>query len=362
MAEIKRMMTVQLQQQQAQPLSPQPQQMAMTEDEPEVAVNPRTENAASAGPAPKRRAIENLKERRLSDRVDNLEDRLTHFEEYIRMTFTNTITDRFIAIEQTCQQLTTTVSRLNMGKRTYAYIKDFLTERTTEIIARDQRLQKKKLGSVGTPQGSVISPLLFNLVMIGVAERLSRVARVRHTIYADDLTLWDPGGSDGHIENTLQEAVDAIEEQLDGSGLICSPSKSELLVIALKRAARKTKGNEPAREQDTIKIKMSGGHMIPVVETIRVLGMLIERKRVNGETVNRVVAKVTTAIRLIKRRRAASTLRQRGVHGAAKRSLLLLCLEKYDTSNALVACSSRVSDTCRQSRRRCEYVELGSRV
>ncbi|XP_050038266.1 uncharacterized protein [Dermacentor andersoni] len=112
MAEIKKMMTVQLHEQQAQPLSPQPQQMAMTEDEPEVAVNPRTENAASAGPAPKRRAIENLKERRLSDRVDNLEDRLTHFEEYIRTTFTKTITDRFIAIEQTCQQFTTTVQNL----------------------------------------------------------------------------------------------------------------------------------------------------------------------------------------------------------------------------------------------------------
>ncbi|XP_072143706.1 uncharacterized protein [Dermacentor andersoni] len=132
--------------------------------------------------------------------------------------------------------LTSCVSRLNMGKRTYAYIKDFLTERTTEIIACDQRLQKKKFGSVGSPQGSVISPLLFNHVMIGVAERLSQVARVRHTIYAEDITLWVPGGSDGHIETTLQEAVDAIEGQLDGSGLVCSPSKSELLLLNLSKA------------------------------------------------------------------------------------------------------------------------------
>ncbi|XP_075540081.1 uncharacterized protein LOC142574990 [Dermacentor variabilis] len=187
-----------------------------------------------------------------------------------------------------------------MGKRTYAYIKDLLTERTTEIIAGDLRLSKK-LGSVGTPRGSVIEPILFNLVVIGVAERLSRVARVRHTIYADDITLWVPGGSDRHLENTLQEAVDAIEEQLDGSGLVCAPSKSELLVIPLKIAARNTTDNEPAREQETIKIKTSGGHTIPDVEKIRVLGLLIERKRVNGETVNRLAAKVTTAIRLIKR-------------------------------------------------------------
>ncbi|XP_065311746.1 uncharacterized protein [Dermacentor albipictus] len=61
--------------------------------------------------------------------------------------------------------------------------------------------------------------------MIGVVKRLSRVEGVRHTIYADDITLWVQGGSDGHIESTLQEAVDAIEDQLNGSGLICSPSK-----------------------------------------------------------------------------------------------------------------------------------------
>ncbi|XP_049511435.1 S-adenosylmethionine sensor upstream of mTORC1 [Dermacentor silvarum] len=66
-------------------------------------------------------------------------------------------------------------------------------------------LEENKLGSVGTPQGSVISPLLFNLVMIGVGNRLERVTGVRHTIYADDVTLWVPGRSDGHIETTLQK-------------------------------------------------------------------------------------------------------------------------------------------------------------
>ncbi|XP_050026180.1 uncharacterized protein [Dermacentor andersoni] len=44
------------------------------------------------------------------------------------------------------------VSRRNTGKITYAYIHNFLTERTTEIIAGDLRLQKKELGSVGTPR------------------------------------------------------------------------------------------------------------------------------------------------------------------------------------------------------------------
>ncbi|XP_072145050.1 uncharacterized protein [Dermacentor andersoni] len=193
------------------------------------------------------------------------------------------------------------VSRLNMGRRTYQYIKDFLTERTTEICAGDLQLEEKKLGSVGTPQGSVISPLLFNLVMIGVANRLERVAGVRHTIYADDVTLWVPGGSDGHIETTLQEAVNAIEEQLGGSGLVCSPAKSELLVIPPTGAGRKRKNKEVEYERPKITVKTALGQVIPEVEKIRVLGLLIQRNRVNGETVNKLSAKAAAAMRLIKR-------------------------------------------------------------
>ncbi|XP_070378132.1 uncharacterized protein [Dermacentor albipictus] len=186
-------------------------------------------------------------------------------------------------------------------KDNYQYIKEFLTERTTEICAGDLKLEEKKLGSVGTPQGSVISPLLFNLVMIGVANRLKRVAGVRHTIYADDVTLWVPGGSDGHIETTLQEAVNAIAEQLGGSGLVCSPAKSELLVIPPTGAGRKRKNMEAKYERPKITIKTAGGQVIPEVEKIRVLGLLIQRNRVNGETVNKFVGKAAAAMRLIKR-------------------------------------------------------------
>ncbi|XP_077552461.1 uncharacterized protein LOC144166881 [Haemaphysalis longicornis] len=64
------------------------------------------------------------------------------------------------------------ISRLNMGQRTFAYVKDFLSNRTTTIHAGDIQLPKKQLGSVGTPQGSVISSMLFNLVMIDVANHL----------------------------------------------------------------------------------------------------------------------------------------------------------------------------------------------
>ncbi|KAH6933323.1 hypothetical protein HPB50_014337 [Hyalomma asiaticum] len=110
------------------------------------------------------------------------------------------------------------------------------------------------------------------------------------------------GGSDAYIEGTLQAAVDAIEKQVDGLRTVCSPSKSELLVVPPKGVRKKER--DPRRDREKITIRTSGGQVIPHVEKIRVLGMLLERNRANGETVNRLTAKVNSAIRLIRGYRA----------------------------------------------------------
>ncbi|KAG0443022.1 hypothetical protein HPB47_015372 [Ixodes persulcatus] len=178
------------------------------------------------------------------------------------------------------------VTKLDMGRRSYNYIRDFLTGRTTRLCAGDVELDEKELGSVGTPQGSVISPLLFNVVMIGVAQRLQEVRDVRHTIYADDITLWVSKGSDGHIEERLQEAVLAIEDHLEGSGL---------------RVGRWRKDAPIMVERPNITIRTRGGLKIPEVDRIRVLGMLFERNRVNGVTITKLNNKVMSATKLLRR-------------------------------------------------------------
>lgn len=187
------------------------------------------------------------------------------------------------------------VSQLNMGQRTFAYIKDFLTNRTTRIVAGDVELPEKTLGSAGTPQGSVISPLLFNLVMIGVAKRLESLENVKHTIYADDITLWTTGGSDGQIETAMQQAIDAVEEQLQTTGLKCSPAKSELLIIPPQGRSK------CSREHPNITLRTKEGTTIPQVTSMRVLGMHIDALRHNGITIQKLDIKITKAIRLIRK-------------------------------------------------------------
>lgn len=46
-----------------------------------------------------------------------------------------------------------------------------------------------------------------------VASRLAEVEDVKHTIYADNITLWVEGGSDARVEEALQRAVQTVEER-----------------------------------------------------------------------------------------------------------------------------------------------------
>lgn len=193
------------------------------------------------------------------------------------------------------------ISELNLGVRIYNYIRDFLTGRKAILLAGDITCEEQELGSTGTPQGSVISPMLFNLVMIGLAKRLQTVNNVSHTIYADDITIWSIKGSDGQIETALQKALEVVEDYLAGTGLRCSPKKSELLLYRPTLRGRPPKDFVKIRQSEEIQLHTKDGVTIPIVSRIRVLGMIIESNGVNGETIKRLTHKTTNAIRLLKR-------------------------------------------------------------
>ncbi|KAG0440829.1 hypothetical protein HPB47_016164 [Ixodes persulcatus] len=95
----------------------------------------------------------------------------------------------------------------------------------------DYRSDPQTLGPRGTPQGAVLSPLLFNLAMISLPQKLKNIPKVEHAIYADDITIWCKSGSDGQVEERLQAAADITAEYARSRGLQCSPEKSELLIM-----------------------------------------------------------------------------------------------------------------------------------
>lgn len=193
------------------------------------------------------------------------------------------------------------VQTLGLGQKTYNYIRDFLAGRRVCVVVGDVELQEFEMGSRGTPQGSVISPLLFNLVLLGLPEKLLGIHGLCHSIYADDITLWVPGGGcDGHVERTLQAGVDEVQEYLRGTGLECSATKSELLIYKPTSRGRKTPRDEE-RECYKISVLLADGTPIPHVDKIRILGLHLQANGHNGETVRRLRRSVDDTIRLLRR-------------------------------------------------------------
>ncbi|KAM7294232.1 hypothetical protein ISCGN_023749 [Ixodes scapularis] len=123
------------------------------------------------------------------------------------------------------------LEKLGVKRRTFNYSQDFLSDRTAQISIGGVTSDDINLGGRGTPQGSVLSPYLFNVAMIELPAKLNKIEGLHHSIYADDITLWMTGGCDGFIQDTLQEAIRTIEEYVTPRGLTCSPQKSELLLL-----------------------------------------------------------------------------------------------------------------------------------
>ena len=185
----------------------------------------------------------------------------------------------------------TALSPLNVGARTHTYIQAFLTARTAELQFGPFSYPTYSLKSVGTPQGSVLSPFLFNITLIPLARQLAAIPHLKHTLYADDITLWTTHGSDGAIEDTLQAAANLTQNYAVSVGLSCSPEKSELLCI-------RPKSRSSSRSPIVIDLD---GRPVPEVETLRILGMHIQNDGKNTTTLRRLKQVVGVTSHLIRR-------------------------------------------------------------
>lgn len=191
--------------------------------------------------------------------------------------------------EAILQQLQT----LGVGHRTYAYIRDFLTGRTVQLSAGTGDPSIISPGNRGTPQGSVLSPTLFNVALIGLPKLLADIPHLHHSLYADDLTLWITRGSDGQIEETLQTAIDRVGDYLDTVGLTCSATKSEYIIIP-------SPGRRPPKILPELTLRVQG-NCIPRTDHIRILGLHLQANGSNNISLQRIDQSVVQIGRLLKR-------------------------------------------------------------
>ncbi|XP_075560579.1 uncharacterized protein LOC142592789 [Dermacentor variabilis] len=179
------------------------------------------------------------------------------------------------------------------GRKTYGYNKDFLTNGTANIRIEEERSEPVELGDRGTPQGSVLSPLLFNLALLPLPELLNQIEGVDHAFYADDILVWtNRAGSDAWAKEALQRAATTVHEYATTCGLSCAPQKSELLIVQPGRPK-----NEPP---PNIIITIDGTKIKPT-QQIRILGLLLRSDGKAYAAVNKIKTTSEQVLSMIRR-------------------------------------------------------------
>ena len=109
-------------------------------------------------------------------------------------------------------------------------IQDYLSNRTA-MAKLGNHTSTLHAVTQGVPQGGVLSPILFNLVLHQLRNRLRQ--QISISIFADDIVIWMSAGKTetGTLRSSLQEAVNTIATFLDQRGLTISASKTRTMTL-----------------------------------------------------------------------------------------------------------------------------------
>ncbi|XP_075534470.1 uncharacterized protein LOC142568352 [Dermacentor variabilis] len=123
----------------------------------------------------------------------------------------------------------------------------------------------------GVPQGSVLSPFLFNLALARIPDYIPQFPthEVRIAVYADDIALFASGPTSvGYaVRACVQRALDGVDAYISGIGLTLSSAKTKALIVHPKYEGQY---NTP---RFTLK-----GVLLPWEKRVRYLGLVIDRR------------------------------------------------------------------------------------
>ncbi len=137
----------------------------------------------------------------------------------------------------------------------------------------------------GTPQGSVISPLLFSIMINDLFNQVE--SEVGKSLFADDGALWKRGRNILYINRTMQEVIWKVEEWAFDWGFKFSVEKTKTVMFSRKRVVPEVclKMYEKSLEREKV---------------FKFLDMYFDAKLTWGEHVNKMVEKCQKVINIMR--------------------------------------------------------------
>ena len=126
---------------------------------------------------------------------------------------------------------------LGVGGTPLRWFENYLSNREYSISIGGELSQKRKMER-GLPQGSILSPILFNIP----ANSIPTVPYTSQIIYADDKKIYCRGKTLEEVEQKLQHAIGPLEQWLEDTALTAETSKCKIMLWThLEESGKRTK-------------------------------------------------------------------------------------------------------------------------
>ena len=190
------------------------------------------------------------------------------------------------------------LQKIGISGKMYDYIKTFLSGRSMQVRWKGA-MSAVKTVSMGVPQGSVIAPLLFNIMVHDVVTAVT--GKVVITMYADDLAIW----LDTHIRRLFleksttvkrfmklfQAAVDGVLRFMRENGFTLSIPRTVFIPFHT---------NNLLNRNLHVRINMSGSTIIFASKNVKYLGVSFSRQGRTNLQVDNNSRNASRALSLIK--------------------------------------------------------------
>src|SRR5664279_1659424 len=114
---------------------------------------------------------------------------------------------------------------------TLNWINNFLSNRTIQVMVGNTLSSIRQIEN-GTAQGSIISPLLFLIMIDDITDKLGNVDTA---LFADDSTIFKAGKNVSYISKEIQKALKEVETWCDKWGFKISTAKTTVVLFSRSR-------------------------------------------------------------------------------------------------------------------------------
>ncbi|XP_071572505.1 uncharacterized protein [Temnothorax nylanderi] len=189
---------------------------------------------------------------------------------------------------------------LGFPKRICQFVQNLIHSRNVQFVV-DGKLTPLRTSQKGTPQGSVLSPTLFNIYLRKIAKLLH--SRTKLLQFADDIVIYATATNLRKAIDSLQKSLEQIQKYFRDRGLEISPTKTQLMIFS------------PFKRNYNHCVIRIDDRVIGPSETVRFLGVVLDPKLSGTAHMDYLISKARITANII------SSLR--GVWWGAHPQLLL---------------------------------------